>query len=192
MNLRPYQAEAVQAVYNALRARSDNPCVVLPTGTGKSLVIAQIVSDAVSRWQGRVLILAHVKELLEQNADKIRRLCPSIEIGIYSAGLRSREKTQSCIVAGIQSVYQRACELGSFNLVIVDECHLIPVAGDGMYRQFLAEARIVNPKLRTIGLTATPYRLSGGLICKPENAIHAVTSHRDQVAFVNYHQIESA
>jgi len=174
MNLRPYQAEAVQAVYNALRARNDNPCVVLPTGTGKSLVIAQIVSDAVSRWQGRILILAHVKELLEQNADKIRRLCPSIEIGIYSAGLRSREKTQPCIVAGIQSVYQRACELGSFNLVIVDECHLIPVAGDGMYRQFLAEARIVNPKLRTIGLTATPYRLSGGLICKPENALNSI------------------
>lgn len=50
--------------------------MVIPTGTGKSLVLAKIASDAVTLWGGRVLILAHVKELLEQNADKVRRLCP--------------------------------------------------------------------------------------------------------------------
>ena len=66
LTLRPYQQAAVDAVYRHLRERDDNPCVVLPTGTGKSLVIAQLVRDAVTRWGGRVLILAHVKELLEQ------------------------------------------------------------------------------------------------------------------------------
>ncbi len=80
MILRPYQQAAVDAVYNHLRSRDDNPCVVLPTGTGKSLVIAQIVRDAVAQWNGRVLILAHVKELLEQNAGKIRALCPELKI----------------------------------------------------------------------------------------------------------------
>ena len=54
--------------------------MVLPTGTGKSLVLAQIAKDAVEKWNGRVLILAHVKELLEQNADKIRKLCPELKI----------------------------------------------------------------------------------------------------------------
>ena len=97
---RPYQSEAVEAVYEHLRTKDNNPCVVLPTGTGKSLVLAQIAKDSVEKWNGRVLILAHVKELLEQNADKIRKLCPELKIGIYSAGLRSRDTTEQVIVAG--------------------------------------------------------------------------------------------
>ena len=87
MQLRPYQQAAVDAVYEHLRSKETNPCVVIPCGCGKSLVLAQIAKDSVEKWNGRVLILAHVKELLEQNADKIRKLCPELKIGIYSAGL---------------------------------------------------------------------------------------------------------
>ena len=174
IRLRPYQQEAVDAVYEHLRQRDDNPCVVLPTGTGKSLVLGQIATDAVSRWNGRVLVLAHVKELLEQNAEKIQALCGGLDIGVYSAGLKRRDTDHAVIVAGIQSVYHRACELGKFDLVIVDEAHLIPPDGEGMYRQFLSEAMVVNPHLRVIGLTATPYRLKGGEICQPENILNHV------------------
>ena len=162
---RPYQSEAVEAVYEHLRTKDNNPCVVLPTGTGKSLVLAQIAKDSVEKWNGRVLILAHVKELLEQNADKIRKLCPELKIGIYSAGLRSRDTTEQVIVAGIQSVYNKACELDAFDLVIVDEAHLISNEGDGMYRTFLADMKVINPHVRVIGLTATPFRhfISSGI-----------------------------
>ena len=66
MELRDYQQAAVEAVYGHLRERDDNPLVVIPTGGGKTPVIASICRDAVARWQGRVLVLAHVKELLEQ------------------------------------------------------------------------------------------------------------------------------
>ena len=172
--LRPYQAAAVQSVYEHLRTRDDNPCVVLPTGTGKSHVIGQIVTDAVTRWGGRVLVLAHVKELLEQNSAKILEHTQNIDVGIYSAALKSRDTEQSVIVAGIQSVYKRACELGKFDLIIIDEAHLIPTEGDGMYRQYLADAQIINPNVRLIGLTATPYRLKGGEICAPENILNYV------------------
>lgn len=123
--LRPYQQEAVDAVYDHLRRKDTNPCVVLPTGTGKSLVLGKIATDAVTLWDGRVLILAHVRELLEQNADKVRRLCPGLPMGIYSAGLKSRHTREPVIVAGIQSVYNKACDLGRFDLVIIDEAHLI-------------------------------------------------------------------
>jgi DNA repair protein RadD len=174
VELRPYQQEAVAAVYEHLRTREDNPCVVLPTGTGKSLVLAQIATDAVSQWQGRVLILAHVKELLEQNADKVRRLCPGVEVGLYSAGLNRRDKDAPVLVAVIQSVYKRACELGPFDLIIVDEAHLIPPDGEGMYQSFITDAKIVCPHVRFIGLTATPYRLRGGLICQPKNILNHV------------------
>jgi len=123
LELRYYQKASVNAVYDFLREKPDlNPCVVLPTGAGKSLVIAKIVSDATSLWDGRVLILAHVKELLEQNAAKIQALCPNMQIGLYSAGLNRRDTAGKVIVAGIQSVYNKACDLGSFDLVIVDEC----------------------------------------------------------------------
>ena len=147
---------------------------VVHHNTGKSLVLAQIAKDSVEKWNGRVLILAHVKELLEQNADKIRKLCPELKIGIYSAGLRSRDTTEQVIVAGIQSVYNKACELDAFDLVIVDEAHLISSEGDGMYRTFLADMKVINPHVRVIGLTATPFRLKGGLICKPENILNEI------------------
>ena len=151
MKLRSYQQAAVDAIYEHLRSRVDNPVAVLPTGAGKSLVLAKIASDAVQQWNGRVLILAHVRELLEQNADKIRKLCPNIKVGLYSAGLKRRESNTSVLVAGIQSIYKRACDFDPFDLIVVDEAHLISKSGDGMYRQFLADCKVINPLVRVIG-----------------------------------------
>src|SRR5690606_3796492 len=141
---------------------------------GKTPIMATICKDAVGHWNGRVLILAHVKELLEQTADKLRAVCPEVEFGIYSAGLKRRDTSHSVIVAGIQSVYKRACELDRFDLVLVDEAHLIPLEGEGMYRQFLADAKVINPELRIIGFTATPFRLKTGPICTPEGFLNHI------------------
>ena len=171
--LRPYQAAAVEAVYSHLRTRDDNPCVVIPTAGGKTPVIAQLCRDAVAQGQ-RVLVLAHVKELLEQAAGKLRDVCPEVPFGVYSAGLNRRETDAPVVLAGIQSVYQRATELGAFDLVIVDEAHLIPPDGEGMYRSFLTSARTVNPSLRIVGLTATPFRMSSGPICTPGGILNHV------------------
>ena len=109
IRLRPYQKEAVEAVYRYLRRHDDNPVVVIPTGGGKTPVIATVCKDAVVRWNGRVLILAHVRELLEQAAEKLRLVCPEVGFGIYSAGLKRRDTDSPVILAGIQSVYRRAC-----------------------------------------------------------------------------------
>ncbi len=176
LELRPYQLEAVEAVYRYLRERDGNPAVVLPTAAGKTPVLATICRDAVERWDGRVLILAHVKELLEQAVEKLHTMAPDLwmKIGVYSAGLKSRDRDHPIIVAGIQSVYRRAAELDRFDLILIDEAHMIPPDGDGMYRTFLAEARTVNPNVRLVGLTATPYRMSTGMICGPENLLNEV------------------
>ncbi|QDU39703.1 type I restriction enzyme EcoKI subunit R [Maioricimonas rarisocia] len=174
MILRPYQQQAVEAAYRYLREHDGNPVIVLPTGAGKSIVLAQIVRDAVTLWNGRVLLLTHVRELIEQNADKIRRLCPELKVGVYSAGLRKRDTSHSVICAGIQSVYERACELGSFDLILVDEAHLISARDDSMYGQFLADMQVINPDHRVIGLTATPYRLDSGSICGPDLMFDAI------------------
>ena len=173
-DLRPYQRDAVNAVYEHLRDKDTNPCVVIPTAGGKSLCIAQVAKDAVTLWGGRVMILAHVKELVEQNAGKLKSICPDLNVGVYSAGLERRDVVQPVVVAGIQSVYNRIDEFKPFDLVMIDECHLIPPDGEGRYRTFLEAARKANPNVRLVGWTATPYRTQGGLICKPENLLNEV------------------
>lgn len=164
MELRVYQQEAINAIYSWLRNHDGNPCCVAPTGSGKAILIAQVCKDAVLKWGGRVCVVAHVKELLEQEADKLQKLCPEVKFGVYSAGLGSKEKDGDVIIAGIQSVYKKAEELGGFNLILVDECHLIPPSGDGMYQTFLQDMKQINPRVRLIGFTATPYRTGSGYI----------------------------
>lgn len=176
MQLRPYQQEAVEALYRYLREHDDNPCVVIPTAGGKTPVMATVCKDAVGRWSGRVLIVAHVKELLEQAVDKLNLVAPEMwhQVGVYSAGLKSRDTQHPIIVAGVQSIFRRAAELGHFDLVIIDEAHMIPPDGDGMYRTLLTGLKEANPALRVIGLTATPFRMTSGSICAPENILNAV------------------
>ena len=173
--LRTYQQEAVDATYRYLENHTGNPCIVIPTAGGKTWVLAAICRDVV-QWGGRALILAHVKELLEQNAEKLRLIDEELapKVGIYSAGLNSRDTEHPVIVAGIQSVYKRAEELGAFSVVIVDECHLLTPEGEGMYRTLLAEMLEINPRMRVIGLTATPYRTGSGMICGKDHILNAI------------------
>lgn len=174
MELRPYQRAAIDAVYRYLRESDGNPVVCIPPAGGKTPILATIASDAVNLWNGRVLIVTHVRELVEQAVDKLRRVCPTLPVGVFSAGLKRRDTEQPVIAASIQSIYRRACELGRFDLIIVDECHLLPPDGEGMYQSFLADARVINPDVRLIGLTATPFRLDSGLICGPDNLLKDV------------------
>lgn len=169
-----YQAEAEAAFWDHMCRRSTNPVICLPTGAGKSIVIAQIAKTAVERWNGRIVFLAHRKELLTQNATKIQQLLPDHKIGVYSAGLKSRDTREAILVAGIQSVYKRAATLGPRNLVFIDEVHLVPHNGEGMYRTFLESLREHNPKIRLGGCTATPYRLDVGPLCRPDGLFQKV------------------
>ena len=176
LTLRPYQQESIEALYRHLREHDNNPCIVIPTAGGKTPVMATVCKDAVGRWNGRVLIVAHVKELLEQAVDKLNLVAPELwhQVGVYSAGLKSRDTEHPIIVAGVQSVYRRAKELGRFDLVVIDEAHCIPPDGDGMYRTLVAGLKETNPYLRIIGLTATPFRMTSGSICAPENVLNTV------------------
>jgi DNA repair protein RadD len=174
IQLRPYQKQAVDACYNHLRNYDDNPVIVIPTGGGKTPVMATLCSDAVNIWSGRVLILAHVKELLEQTYNTLTSIDPELHVGLHSAGLKRKYTQHPVIIAGIQSVYRKAFELDPFDLVVVDEAHMIPPEGEGMYQSFLGDAHIVNPNLRVIGLTATPFRMTTGLICQPDHFLNSI------------------
>jgi DNA repair protein RadD len=167
-----YQTGTVEAVMEYVAERDGSPCVVLPTAAGKSPAMAMFIQHVQQNWPGsRIIVLAHVKELIQQNHDKMKEVWPEVDAGIYSAGLNRRDTTNAVIFASIQSVKNRALELGNFDFVIIDEAHRIPPGGDGAYLTFIRAVKKNNPHCRAFGLTATPYRLQGGEVCGPKRVL---------------------
>jgi DNA repair protein RadD len=163
--LRDYQTRTINQLYDWFGKNKGNPCLVLPTGSGKSHIVAALCKDAVQKWpETKILMLTHVKELIEQNAEKMRQHWAGAPLGIYSAGIGKRDLGEPITFAGIQSVRNKADYLGHIDLVIIDECHLVSHKNEGGYRDLLTQLKEINPELRVIGLTATPYRLGHGLI----------------------------
>ena len=164
--LRDYQRRAIDQLYAWFSAgNAGNPCLVLPTGSGKSHIVAALCKDAVQNWpETRVLMLTHVKELIEQNAEKMHQHWPGAPMGIYSASIGRRCLTEPITFAGIQSIRTKANQIGHVDLVVIDECHLVSHKDEGGYRKLIGALQAINPALRVIGLTATPYRLGHGLI----------------------------
>lgn len=170
IDLRPYQTEAVDSVFAYFGKRAGNPLVVLPTGSGKSLVLASFIKRAIESYEGtRVLVLTHRAELIDQDASAIRRLWPQADVGIYSAGM-GRRQIRPVTVAGVQS-FAHVKTMPHFDLVVIDECHLVPHAGEGQYRTVLTALSEKNTALKVIGLTATPFRLSGGRLTRGDGKI---------------------
>lgn len=165
MQLRPYQIEAVESVYDYFSCNTGNPLVACPTGTGKALIIAAFIKRTFFEFPNqRVLVLSHVREILTQDLKALTSFWPTAPAGVYSAGLGRRDINLPIIFAGIQSVYQKAPHFGRVDLVLVDECHLVSQSGNTMYRSFLNDLKNTNPALKVIGLTATPFRLGLGYL----------------------------
>jgi DNA repair protein RadD len=175
ITLRTYQDTAVDALFHYWQVGNQNgdagelgavgnALLVLGTGLGLSLLIAEIVRTLVTDYPGfRILMAVHVRELIEQNYKQLIALWPQGRsiTGIYSAGLGRREHETQVVFGGIQSVSHKE-EVDGFDLVIIDEAHRIPKDGIGRYRTLLARLRASRPHLKVVGLTATPYRLDSG------------------------------
>lgn len=169
--LRDYQRRAIEDAYAWLNTNQGDLCIVAPTGSGKSWIVAGLCEDLLNGCEGRrIIVLSHVKELLVQDAEKIVAAWPEAPLGVYSAGL-GRKDMNAVTVAGIQSIWKKAGEAGHVGLVIVDEAHLINNQDAGMYRTFIKGLRETNPHLRVIGLTATPYRLGQGMVTEGEDSL---------------------
>lgn len=157
--LRPYQKEAVANTIAYFKRRRDPAVIVLPTGAGKSLVIAELAKIA----NGRVLVLAHVKELVEQNHAKYTSY--GLDAGIFSASLGKKDWDQKAIFGSVQSVARAPDDFfRDFSLLVIDECHRVAEEGSTQYQDVITRLRERNPKLAILGLTATPYRLGQGWI----------------------------
>lgn len=164
MQLRDYQQKAIDMTYDFIRKNpGKNPCMVLPTGAGKSHIIGKLCADAYKNIQ--TLVLAPNKELVEQNYEKIIDAIPgSVKpVGIYSASLNLK-LIDRITIATIQSIVKDTSRLGIIDLIIIDECHLISHKKMGSYRKLIDQLKSINPKLVVVGETATPFRLGHGYI----------------------------
>jgi len=169
IELRPYQTNALGTIwaYFSANGKEKNPLVVAPTGSGKSLIIAGFCEHVQKMWPDqRILIFSHVKEILSQNKKAIQQLLPETEIGFYAAGLNHKD-IAPITLASIQSAYNNM-EIfkENFDIVLVDECHLIPHRGQGRYRTMIQA--LDKP---TIGFTATPFRLGTGYLHLGEGSL---------------------
>lgn len=173
MQLRDYQQDTITLLYEWFgRNSKGNPCVVLPTGAGKSVVIASLCKDALTNWPDtKILMLSRQKEIIEQNAEKMIALWPNAPLGVYSASIGRRDLSQPITFASIGSVLRRAEEIGHVDLVLVDEAHHISGRREGGYRSLIDALKEINPALRVVGFTATPYRLGQGLVVDGKEAL---------------------
>ncbi|KAB7788016.1 DEAD/DEAH box helicase [Methylorubrum populi] len=172
LSLRPYQRESLDALRDHWLNGGGNGLIVLPTGAGKALVIAAMIRELLEQWPTlRIAVVTHVRELVAQNFKELLGYWPGAPAGIYSAGLGRRDTRQRILFCSIQSVWNKLDRLGDFDLVIIDEAHLIPRSADTSYGRFLSGCRDRVPDMRVVGLTATPYRLDSGRLDEGEGRI---------------------
>lgn len=172
IELRDYQRQLLDAIYDWFNYNEGNPCAVLPTAGGKSIVLAQFCKEQLQEYKGlRILMLAPTRELVEQNSSKLRAAWPNAPMGVYSSALKRRELYEPITVANIHSIHDKLDLMPVIDILLIDEAHMVPNNDTGMYRKLIRELKIRNPKLVVIGFTATPFRLGQGELTHGEEAI---------------------
>ncbi len=172
--LRDYQQGQVNAFWSGTKEKpGQNPLLCLATGGGKTIVIAEILRGIIEIGY-RAVVLARSKELVTQNKEKFSRHLPQASSGVYCSGLGKKQTEQDIVFATIQSVCNKAEELGDRHLIIVDEAHEIPMREQSQYQTFLKAVRSRCPNALQLGLTASPYRLDGGVIHGENRQFHYV------------------
>lgn len=174
LKLRYYQEAAVAKTWSWIRNNPNkNPLIVLPTGAGKTVVIAKMIADCLA-WGKPAILATHNRELLLQAESTLQRMGIN-DVGLFGAGLGRSDTGNRVVLAQIQSAYGKPEAFGHRAAIFIDEAHRVnPTDGDTMYQRFLGGYN-VNTECRIIGLTATPYRLGAGLIYGDESIFHEVS-----------------
>lgn len=144
-----------------------HPVAALPTGTGKSIIIGEFCRRACTFYPGtKILVITHVKELVEQDFLKLLELWPTAPAGIYSAGLNRKDIGRDITFCGIGSV-AKAVQYFAPDLIFIDECHTVSPKEATIYRKAISYWMGKKPDVKVAGLSATPYRLGQGMIVEP-------------------------
>ena len=184
LELRSYQRESIDALYEYWANGGGNGLIVLPTGAGKALVIAKIIEELLAQYPDmRIVNVTHSASLVEQNFKEFLGLCPFSPAGIYSASLNRRDSSAQVLFCGIQSVWNKVKQLGPIDLVLVDEAHAISRNANTQYGKFFRDVREANPDSRTAGTTATDYRMDSGRLTDEMDSDDDVDEDGNKVRF---------
>lgn len=166
IQLRPYQEAALDSIWDYfVKGNTGNPLIAHPTGTGKSVLPAVFIERILKAYPTqRFMLLTHVSELIKQNAEVLLNVWPNAPLGIYSSGLKLKQTAFPIIYAGIQSAIKSPMIFGHRDLIFIDEAHLVSLEESSTYLTFLATMKLINPHVKIIGLTATPFRMGQGLL----------------------------
>lgn len=187
MKLRDYQQETKEKTYDYWGAKNgSSPLAVVPTGGGKTPIYNSMIGDMLAHSDARVLMLTHDKNLISQGAQSLMRFNPDFEseVGIYSAGLKSKSLKGRALFAGIQSIYQRAYDMDRVDVCFIDEAHLVPRNENTRYGKFISDLKVCNSHIKFCGLTATDYRLDSGRLHQGEGALFDGIAHEVSVSYL--------
>lgn len=178
---RPYQLDALNALWNYYASgKTGNVLIAHPTASGKSLLPAIFISEILKLYPTqRFLLVTHVSTLVEQNSKELLKHWRSAPLGIYSASLGRKDTANSIIYGTIQSMVRAAISFGHRDMVWVDEAHLIGDNDVSQYQKFIAALREINPRIKIVGMSATPYRQGMGMLTEGKifnEIIHDLTS----------------
>lgn len=164
LTLRPYQSDAIEAV-DAELDRVDSTLLVASVGAGKTLMQAAFIQRVIAKFpEARFVCAVHTRELVRQNFEALIRAWPFAPAGVNSAALGRRDTRSQILFCSIQSVYKMAQQIGWTDCLVVDEAHLISPNSTTMYHQFIAELRAINPDMRILGMSGTPFRMDMGML----------------------------
>jgi DNA repair protein RadD len=162
IELRPYQSRTIEKLWAWFRRNpTGHPIVEVAVGGGKSILVAETIRQALEYPGARVLMCVASRELCKQNAERLLHLWPEAPVGIYSAGLKSRNLENRIIYATIGSIYKRWHQLGHIDLLLIDEAHNVSAKDRGMYRDMIRNLHQVCPNMRVIGWTGTAFHGNG-------------------------------
>lgn len=180
ITLRPYQEDGLEAIWNYYHTgNKGNPLLAWPTGTGKSVIPAVFIERIMKLWPNqRFMMITHVSELIKQNYECLKYAWPEAPVGIYSAGLKKKQPYYPIVFAGIQSAIKDPVKFGFRDIIFIDEAHLIGDDDNSQYLTFISTMKIINPNIKIIGMTATPFRMGMGMLTNGEiftDIIHDLT-----------------
>jgi DNA repair protein RadD len=166
LKLRDYQEDTLERIWHYfVSGHTGNPLICYPTGTGKTTIPAVFIERIMKVYPTqRFLVMAHVKELIEQNYEVMRFAWPEAPAGIYSAGLKQKQPVFPIVFGGIQSMIKNPTIFGHRDIIFIDEAHLVSQDESSQYLTFIATMKLINPQVKVIGMTATPFRMGQGLL----------------------------
>lgn len=184
--LRDYQVDAINALINHFNNNDENRVIVaMPTGTGKSLVIAEYIRLLLEWFPDiKILMITHKMELIQQNKAQLLERVPNLDIGVYSNSLGSKTIRQITF-AGIDSIYRSVKNFGIVDYIFIDECHLVSDDMKTMYSKTLSHFYLLNKNMKLIGFTATPWRMKDGILTETRWWDKVVYNLCDKNMFIN-------